>query len=150
MKLRLEKVPRGPEEVIVRYQRMTPTIQAICDLLEEDRPRILVSNQGENSYLFLDEILYFETVDGKTFAYSRDAVYEVGQTLKNLAASYSNKGFFRVAKSLLVNIYRIASFKSQSFGRIEASLDNGEVVIISRRYASQLRQVLEEGVQDEN
>ena len=49
MKLRLEKVPRGPEEVIVRYQRMTPTIQAICDLLEEDRPRILVSNQGENS-----------------------------------------------------------------------------------------------------
>ncbi|WP_019772241.1 LytTR family DNA-binding domain-containing protein, partial [Streptococcus sobrinus] len=63
---------------------------------------------------------------------------------------YSDKGLFRASKSLLVNIYRIASFKSQSFGRIEASLDNGEVVIISRRYASQLRQVLEEGVQDEN
>ncbi|EFQ57625.1 LytTR family DNA-binding domain-containing protein [Streptococcus downei] len=150
MKLRLEQMSDGEEEVLVRYRQMTPKIQAICDLVEEGRPKILVSHQRENSYLFLDDILYFESVDGKTFAYTQAAVHEVGRTLKDLSASYANNGFFRASKSLLVNIYHIASFKSQSFGRIEALLDNDEVVVISRKYAGQLRQVLEEGVQDES
>ena len=133
MKLRLEQMSDGEEEVLVRYRQMTPKIQAICDLVEEGRPKILVSHRKANSYLFLDDILYFESVDGKTFAYTQATVHEVGRTLKDLSASYANNGF-----------------KSQSFGRIEALLDNDEVVVISRKFAGQLRQVLEEGVQDES
>ncbi|MGT2784670.1 LytTR family DNA-binding domain-containing protein [Streptococcus merionis] len=151
MKLRLEKIDAKQEEgVLIRYREMTPTLQTICTLVEKGHQKILGMSEQGNVFLQVDDILYFESVDGKTFAYTDHMVYQIPQTLKDLSATYGSNGFFRCAKGMLVNIYRISAFKSQSFGRIEATLENGEVVIISRKFAGELRQVLQEGVQDEN
>lgn len=136
--------------MIVRYQQMTPTVQAISDLVNQGRGKLLVSDELGSRYLSLDDILYFESIEGRTFAYTLEAVYQVSARLKDLVVRYGSRGFFRSAKAMVINIYRIDHFKSQSFGRIEASLDNGESVLISRKYASHLRRLLEEGVQDED
>lgn len=149
MKLRLEQISNGEEEVIVRYRQMTPTVQAISDLVAKGSEKILGRNEQGERYLFLDDILYFESIDSKTFAYTQKDVWQVACSLKDLVTSYAFKGFFRCAKAMVLNLYRIEYFKSQSFGRIEATLDNGEIVVISRKYAGRLRQLLEEGVRDE-
>lgn len=149
MRLRLEQIIDGEEEVHIRYQRMTATIQSICDLVTDGQEKILVRNDEGSRYLLLDEGLYFESIDGQSFAYTEQAVYRLSAPLKSLVTAYDHRGFFRCAKSMVLNIYRIESFNSQSFGRIEATLDNGEKIIISRKYASELRRVLQEGVQDE-
>lgn len=52
------------------------------------------------------------------------------------------KGFFRCSKSMVINIYRINKLKSMSGNRIDVTMDNGEHVIISRRYAKELRSTL--------
>ena len=51
-------------------------------------------------------------------------------------------GFFRCAKSAVVNIHQIRSLSSCPGGRIEALLSSGEKLIISRRYAPLLRERL--------
>ncbi|WP_165210902.1 LytTR family DNA-binding domain-containing protein [Streptococcus tangpeifui] len=150
MKLRLEHISDGQEEVIVRYRTMTPTIQAISNLVTQGQEKILGRNEQGERYLALDDILYFESIDGKTFAYTQKKVYQVACTLKDLVSNYAFKGFFRCTKAMVVNIYQIQSFKSQAYGRIEATLDNGERVLISRKYANKLRQVLQEGIKDED
>ena len=43
---------------------------------------------------------------------------------------------------MIINIYRIEKLKSESGNRIDAMMDNGEHVIISRRYAKELRSIL--------
>ena len=150
MKLRLEEISKGQEEVIVRYRQMNATVQAICELVQEDPQKLLVETDLGSQYVLVDDLFYFESIDGKTFAYTEDSVYQVHHSLKDLVQAYQDRGFFRAAKSLVLNLYRIAQFKSQSFGRIEATLDNGEKVIISRKYAAKLRQLLKEGVADED
>ena len=150
MKLRLEEISKGQEEVLVRYRQMNATIQAICDLVQKPDKKLLVSSDGNQQYMLIDDFLYFEGIDGKTFAYKEDSVYQVHHSLKDLVQTYQDRGFFRAAKALVLNLYRIERFKSQSFGRIEAILDNGEKVIISRKYAAKLRQLLREGVADED
>ena len=45
-------------------------------------------------------------------------------------------------EKLIINIYRIEKLKSESGNRIDAMMDNGEHVIISRRYAKELRTIL--------
>lgn len=150
MKLRLEHISDGQEEVIVRYRQMTPTVQAISDLVSQGREKILGRSEQGERYLLLDDILYFESIDSKTFAYTQKDVYQVAYSLKDLVSTYAFKGFFRSAKAMVLNLYRIQYFSSQSFGRIEATLDNGEHVLISRKYANKLRQVLQEGIKDED
>ena len=150
MKLHLEKISEGQEEVLVRYRQMNATVQAICDLVQTPDKKLLVRSDGAQQYLPVDDLLYFESIDGKSFAYTEDSVYQVHHSLKDLVQAYQDRGFFRVAKALVLNLYRIERFKSQSFGRIEATLDNGEKVLISRKYAAKLRQLLEEGVADED
>lgn len=150
MKLRLEHISDGQEEVIVRYRQMTPTVQAISDLVSQGREKILGRSEQGERYLLLDDILYFESIDSKTFAYTQKDVYQVAYSLKDLVSTYAFRGFFRSAKAMVLNLYRIQYFSSQSFGRIEATLDNGEHVLISRKYANKLRQVLQEGIKDED
>lgn len=94
------------------------------------------------------DIFYVESVDSRTFAYTDKGVYQVTASLGQLAEQYKKRGF-RCAKAMVVNIYKIQFFKSQAYGRIEATLANDEKIIISRKYANKLRQVLQEGMTDE-
>lgn len=150
MRLKLEKISEGFDEVIIRYRHMNATVQAVSQMVQSSGEKILASDDDGSQFILVDTILYFESIDGKNFAYTPNEVYQVNQTLKNLVYTYGKKGFFRSAKAMVLNIYHIANFKSHSFGRIEATLDNGEKVLISRKYALKLRQLLEEGVRDED
>ena len=70
MKLRLEEISKGQEEVIVRYRQMNATVQAICELVQEDPKKLLVETDLGSQYVLVDDLLYFESIDGKTFAYT--------------------------------------------------------------------------------
>ncbi|MBR6396195.1 MAG: LytTR family transcriptional regulator DNA-binding domain-containing protein, partial [Lachnospiraceae bacterium] len=50
--------------------------------------------------------------------------------------------FFRCSKSMIINVGRVASLKSLPSNRIDATLENGEHIIISRRYAAEFRRFL--------
>ena len=47
-----------------------------------------------------------------------------------------------ICKSAVINLHRIRSLKSRTGGRIEASLENGERLVVSRHYAPLLRERL--------
>lgn len=89
-----------------------------------------------------EEILYFEAVDKKIFAYTKDSYYRVNQSLEQLEERYEGLGFFRCSKAMIVNLQFIAHFQSMIGNRIIATMENGEEVIISRHYAKILRQRL--------
>ena len=55
------------------------------------------------------------------------------------------KQFLRVSKSVIVNLMKIKAIKPALNGRFIAVLQNGEEVIISRKYVSALKNKLKEG-----
>ena len=150
MKLRLEQISAGEDEVIIRYREMTAQIEQLVDLVSQDQAKMLGITENGQCYVRVDDIFYVESVDSRTFAYTDKGVYQVTASLGQLAEQYKKRGFFRCAKAMVVNIYKIQFFKSQAYGRIEATLANDEKIIISRKYANKLRQVLQEGITDEN
>lgn len=150
MRLRLEQIADGDEEVVIRYRKMTAQVEQLADLVTQEEAKLLGLTEKGQSYVRADDILYIESVDSKTFACTDKGIYQIAASLGELAERYRKCGFFRCAKAMVVNIYKIQSFKSQAYGRIEATLDNGEKIIISRKYANKLRQVLQEGMTDED
>lgn len=142
MKLLMNRITEGEEEVIIHYREMNEQIEAIIGIVEGLETRI--SAQWENKQILIkpEEVLYFESVDGVTYVYLTDKVAKLDKSLAELALRYEDRGFFRCSKSMVLNIYKIAYLKSEPGSRILATMENKEQVMISRKYAKLLRQIL--------
>jgi len=86
-------------------------------------------------------IYYIETVDNKTFIYCEKDVYEAKQKLYEFE-ELRLFDFLRVSKSAIVNMSKIKSLSPSISGRMEATLNNGERIIISRQYVNELKKNL--------
>lgn len=148
MKLTMTRISQGEDEVIIRYRQMNGQIEAIAGMVQGTATRLTA--QGDDGQVFLllpEDILYLESVDGATWAYLEGKVCRVRTSLWEAAACLEGRGFLRCSKSMVLNIYRISRLKSEPGNRILATMENGEQVMISRKYARSLRQRLKGGGQ---
>ena len=145
MKLTMNRIAQGEDEVIIKYREMNEQIEAIAGLVQGASQKISACADGRTFLLLPEDILYLESVDGATFAYLDKQVCRVQMSLLTAAACYDGRGFFRCSKSMVINIYRISYLQSKPGGRICATMENDEEVMISRKYAKGLRQVLKGG-----
>lgn len=149
MKLTMNKIPQGEDEVIIRYREMTKQIEMIAALAEGKTSKIS-GRYGDGTILISPEdVLYLESVDGVTWAYLADKVCRIYESLEKAALAWGERGFFRCSKSMVINIYRVSNLRSEPGNRIMAQMENGEQVMISRRYAKELRRILKGGAEDE-
>lgn len=142
MKVTLEQINEGAEEIIIRYRQMTERIDGIVKYLEGQSAKLYVTKEGQQVAINICDVIYLESVDGATFLYMENEIYRVNLTLAMFETLYAGEGFFRCSKAMVLNIYRIRRLKSMSGNRIDATMDNGEHIIISRRYAKELRNIL--------
>lgn len=148
MKVILEKVSSPEDErAIIKAAEVTEEIRSAMDLLENNCRSILVSElsderpSGETIMLGTDKIYYTESIDKKTFVYTKEKCYGSKLRLYELEETLSSN-FFRCSKSLIVNIRKIRSVKSELNGRMIAELLNGEQLVISRSYVKDLKRKL--------
>lgn len=142
MKLTMKQITEGEDEVIIRYRVKNEEIETIASMVETVGKRIAGYADGKQFLLLPEQIYYFESVDGVTYAYLKDKVCRVNESLERVAIRYEARGMFRCAKAMVINIYKISYLKSEPGNRICATMENGEQVMISRRYARILRQIL--------
>ncbi len=145
MRYRIEQITEGEEEVIVRYRSMTPKVGQILDFLGQGQTRLMGWKDETKVIVKPEQILYVESVDGKTFAYTKGAVVRLEYQLSQLEQLLWERHFFRCSKSMIVNIDKVESLKSLPSNRIDAVMCNGEHIIISRTYASEFRKRLKGG-----
>lgn len=120
--------------VDIYYKEMNLEIEGILTYLNENQRKIIGFNDDVKHVLNIKDIYYFDTVDKKSFAYLKEAVYQVQYSLYELEASCSSFGFVRINKSMIVNIYRVSCIKSSINMKLKIQLDNNEILIISRHY----------------
>jgi DNA-binding LytR/AlgR family response regulator len=85
-------------------------------------------------FLKPEDVFYFDTVDEKVFIYTSDCVYETNLKLYEIEERFIGSSIIRVSKSIVLNLIKIDYVSPLLNGRIEAVLQNGEKVIISRQY----------------
>lgn len=146
MKICLQQMDEGEEEILIRYRQMTPKLQRMIEYLQREQVAVIGRRNGMSYQLLPEEIYYFERVDERIFAYTSEAEYQVMLTLAEAEETLREYGFFRCNKSFVLNSYHIISVKSEMGNRINALLDNQEHIVISRRYAKDFREMLRRGI----
>jgi len=135
---------RNPK-VLIQCQERTKEVQEIEALLETKNQKLIGTLNQQEHILHPKAVLYAESVDGVTYLYTKQAVYRTTYSLSELEDRYKMRGYFRCSKSAVLNIHAIESLQSIEGKRIDAALNNGEHIIISRRYAKELRRILKGG-----
>ena len=104
--------------------------------------RITGTSNGQTHNIEISQILYIESVDKKTFLYTSGSVFQADKRLYELEELLDEKTFFRCSKSVIVNLDRIKSLRPEVTRNIRATMENGEVIVISRRYAAALKKLI--------
>ena len=142
MKIDIKQITEGEESVVIRYKNLTPSLNKIIAVLNGEDNRLKGKTDEGEVFLSQDEILYLESVDDKVFAYTVDKVVRIEGSLNTFMSEQEDESFFRCSKSMVINVGRVTALKSLSSNRIDATMESGEHIIISRRYASDFRRLL--------
>lgn len=145
MKYTIRKITEGEEEVIIHYIEMTPEIERMIRLLHGEQRKLIGWDEKTSVILEPQDILYIESVDGRTFAYMEKQVLKLEDTLNQLEQILNDINFFRCSKSMIINIDKVRTLRSMPSNRIDATMQNGEHIVISRTYASDFRKRLKGG-----
>lgn len=149
MKYIIEQIKQGDDELILRYQNLNQEVEHIMNFMSFADKKLVGTKDGSQIVVDVKQILYIESVDRKTFVYLEDDVVRVEYTLTQLERMLNSLRFFRCSKSMIMNIDKVKVLDSLASNRIDATICNGEHIIISRTYASEFRRRLKGEAFDE-
>ena len=143
MDVKIKQISAGEQEqVLICCREVTEEVREIAAFIRS-RQGTLSGVQGEKQYeIPVSELYYIESVDGRTFLYTKTQVYETSYRVYELESLLRAMHFLRVSKSMLLNLMKIRSIQSALNGRFAAVLLSGEEVIISRNYVKGLKAAL--------
>ncbi len=142
MKYITNQITQGEDELILNYRELNEEVEQVLAFMDRENRRLLGWKDDMQLVIAPNELLYIESVEGKTFGYTSGEVYRMNYTLQQLEVLLQREYFFRCSKSMIMNINKVVGLKSLSSNRIDATMENGEHIMISRTYASDFRRRL--------
>ena len=127
-------------EIIIKCKQKSSDIDRLLSLIDINTK--LICKKGKEIYQIpVEDIIYIESVDEKSFVYLQDSVYENQNKLYELEEILKDKNYIRISKSCLLHLKYLRSVRAMLNGKYEATLSNGEKLIINRNYMAAFRKV---------
>ena len=147
-----EKVIENLEQegVILEYVSLTRDFAEIKEYVQHKGDTITgYTQKGARIPIRIEDILYYEAVDGTVFAYTASDFYEIKGRLYQVEERVKRSYICRVSKTMLVNIDHIIAVRPALNGRLYARMENEEEILITRKYAKEVARYFMEEENDE-
>lgn len=149
MKLQLYKKDGLSEpQIDIRYSKLSKQLNRIIHYIKQQEHVIEGIIENNIYQIPLNDVLYFETVDRKTFIYTRTQIYECKKNLLTLEHELAETNIVRITKSVLLNVSSLTYVKPYPNHRLLVELSNGEFLIVSRKYIPILQDKIRSGYYD--
>ena len=129
-------------EITISCRQINPEIEKIISLLRVMDLKLTGVRERQTYILDAAKILYIDTVDKKTFFYTKTEVYETTLKLYELEERLGVNDFLRANKSCIINFNQIKSIKADLDKKLLVTMNNGEKLFISRQYATKFKEKL--------
>ena len=141
MKITLESAALPETEIIIRGDVTSEEVVSLLQLLKKRTGgKVLLFKEEERYMVDPQDIVFVEVVDGKTYAYLKQDVYESKQKLYELNGLLSPRSFVQINKSVIVNINCVKSIQAEFSGNYRLKLKNRkESLTISRKYFKEFK-----------
>lgn len=131
------------EQVVLECVSMTPEFEDIRNYcLTKGNYLIGFGENAEVKQINFDDIFYIEAVGKKVFAYTKDSFFEIRERLYEVEEKLNPHKFVRCSKAFLISLLKVDSIRPALNGRYCARMENGEDIIISRKYVQAVKKII--------
>lgn len=143
MKIHIHEDPGYKDtEITIHCGKISPAVEKMITMLRILDMK-LTGKKGDQTYILdASKVLYIDTVDKKTFFYTKQEVYETDLKLYELEEQLASMDFIRVNKSCILNFNEIVSIKPDIDGKLLLTMSNHEKLFVSRQYAPIIKKKL--------
>ena len=138
----VDKQPDEEDEILVKCSTLDDSIVKLLNSFKSGKGKLVFYKDDKIVLFEPKDIFYFESVDDRVFAYTKDAVYESKEKLYQLEQELPSHDFMRANKAVILNLNKVQSLSPAFGGRFEAVLKNECKIIISRMYVAALKEML--------
>ena len=143
MKIKVNIDPDYKEtEITINCGQISADLEKVIASLRVLDLKLTGTKNNQTYILDAAAVLYIDTTDKKTFIYTETDVYESSLRLYELEENLSACDFFRAGKSSIINFNKIKSLQADIDGRLIVTMENNERLIVSRQYASFIKNKL--------
>lgn len=128
--------------ICFRVHALTAEVKQKVRQVRELQTTLYAKKNEATFRLSYSDIYYIESVDKKTYIYTKEEVYSVAERLYQLEEILPVHTFLRVSKAMIVNLDKMVQISPSLSGRFEAVLLNREKIAISRSYVRKMKETL--------
>ncbi len=142
MEIHIEEREGAPLAVTIRCPREDAQVHRLRAHIAQFSGKIQAKSEKTTCFVEPSQVLWFESVDDRTFLYTEDAVMEISHRLYELEEMLSGRDFLRISRSQIVNLQKLTALHPELNRTLTATLCNGERLSVSRKYVPKLREIL--------
>lgn len=141
MRIIKRQVKEQPLTVIIEYPEMDSQAQRLIQKIERMNMRFTGKLEERTVGIDAADVYYLENVERKTFLYAKEQVYRFDGNLADLEAELAGTDFVRISRTVIINAEHLLEIRQIKNSHLEAVLDNGEKLIVSRKYLQDIKKL---------
>jgi len=139
MQIVTRQVEGKPLTVTIEYPEYTDPVERLIRRIESLDVTFCAVSDDRQIRIAASDVYYLERVDRKLFLYTEHNVYRLDSSSSELEKLTSGSGFVRISRTCIMNTAHLTGIRQLKNSHLEASLDNGEHLIVSRKYLRDIK-----------
>lgn len=141
MRVEQRQVKDQPLTVIVEYPEYDKSVDNLINKIKNMSISFTGKSDGKTVSIDISDIYYIENVERKIFLYSKKDIYRYDGSMVDIDSSISETDLVRISRTCFMNVSHLKEIMQIKNSHLEAVLDNGEKLIVSRKYLKDIKKI---------
>ena len=141
MRVEKRQVKDQPLTVIVEYPEYDKSVDNLINKIKNMSISFTGKSDGKTVSIDISDIYYIENVERKIFLYSKKDIYRYDGSMADIDSSISETDLVRISRTCFMNVSHLKEIMQIKNSHLEAVLDNGEKLIVSRKYLKDIKKI---------
>ena len=141
MRVEQRQVKDQPLTVIIEYPEYDKSVDNLINKIKNMSISFTGKSDGKTVSIDISDIYYIENVERKIFLYSKKDIYRYDGSMADIDSSISETDLVRISRTCFMNVSHLKEIMQIKNSHLEAVLDNGEKLIVSRKYLKDIKKI---------
>ncbi|MBR5067244.1 MAG: LytTR family transcriptional regulator [Lachnospiraceae bacterium] len=139
MQIVTRKVEGKPLTVTIEYPEYTESVKGLIKKIKGLDISFSAFAEDGQMRIALADVFYIENVDRKVFLYTEKDVYRLNASMAEIEKIAKDSDLVRISRICIMNTSHLSGIRQLKNSHLEAMLDNGEKLIVSRKYLHDIK-----------
>lgn len=139
MEIITRQVDNKPLTVTIEYPEYTESVKGLIRKIESLDVSFSVTAEDRQLRIARSDVYYLEIVDRKAFLYTGKDVFRLDASMQEILNLTVDSDLVRISRTCIMNTSHLTEIRQLKNSHLEATLDNGEKLIVSRKYLRDIK-----------